>query len=233
MEFDLSQLKLSNYDIKRGLVLPKKISKEIAELIGAIIGDGCIRYKPEMNQYYLEIVGNKDEEMQYFNYLKNILKKQFNLDAHIKTRERGLRLKVYSKLFIEFLINGLNMPSNKEKGQNIIIPKQIIENSELLRYCLRGIMDTDGSLFLSNKSHRQDYPTIEISTTSKKLALQLKEILSNKFRTGFRAYQPNGFLTIYRLSLNGEEMIDKWFNEIGFSNQRANRAGLFRIGLKI
>ena len=197
-----------------------ELNSKISELIGAIIGDGCIRYKPEMNQYYLEIVGNKDEEKQYFDYLKKILKKEFNLDAHIKTRERGLRLKAYSKLFIEYLINELNMPSNKEKGPNIIIPKQIIQNPELLRFCLRGIVDTDGSLFLSNKSHRSDYPTIEISTTSKKLASQLKEVLSNQFRIGFRSYKPLSYLTIYRVSLNGEKMVDKWFNEIGFSNQR-------------
>ena len=173
-----------------------------------------------MGQYYLEIVGNEDKEKQYFDYLKNILKKEFNLDAHIKTRERGLRLKVYSKVFVEFLINELNLPYNKQKGQNIIIPKQIAQNPELLRYCLRGIVDTDGSLFLSKKSHRQDYPTIEISTTSKGLALQLKEVLSNQFRIGFRTYKPKGFLQIYRLSVNGEEMVDKWFNEIGFSNQK-------------
>lgn len=197
-----------------------ELNPKISELIGAIIGDGCIRYKPEMNQYYLEIVGNKDEEKQYFDHLKNILKTEFNLDAHIKTRARGLRLKVYSKLFVEFLINELNLHYNKEKGQNIIIPKQIIQNSELLKYCIRGITDTDGSLFLSKKSHREDYPAIEISTTSKGLTLQLKEVLSNKFRIGFRTYQPKGFLTIYRLSLNGEGMVDKWYNEIGFSNQR-------------
>lgn len=208
-----------------------ELNARISELIGTIIGDGCIRYKPEISQYYLEIVGNKDEEIEYFHYLENILKEEFNLKAHIKIRERGLRLKVYSKLFIEFLIDELNMPSNKEKGQNIIIPKQIIENPELLRCCLRGIVDTDGSLFLSKKSHRQDYPIIEISTTSKKLALQLKEILSNKFRIGFRNYQPKGFLTIYRLSLNGEEMVDKWFDEIGFSNQRnINRYKKLKMG---
>jgi len=135
-----------------------ELNSKISELIGAIIGDGCIRYKPEIGQYYLEIVGNKDKEKQYFDYLKNILKKEFNLNTHIKTRERGLRLKAYSKLFVEFLINELNLPYNKEKGENIIIPKQIAQNPELLRYCLRGIVDTDGSLFLSNKSHRQDYP---------------------------------------------------------------------------
>ena len=37
-----------------------------AELIGAIIGDGCIRYKPKISQYYVEIVGDPKQEKEYF-----------------------------------------------------------------------------------------------------------------------------------------------------------------------
>ena len=35
------------------------LSPQLSELIGVIIGDGCIRYKPKYNQYYIEIVGDK------------------------------------------------------------------------------------------------------------------------------------------------------------------------------
>ena len=44
-----------------------KLNNNIAELIGVIIGDGCIRYKPHLSQYYIEIVGDKNNEKEYLN----------------------------------------------------------------------------------------------------------------------------------------------------------------------
>ncbi len=197
-----------------------KLNTKVAELIGAIIGDGCIRYKPMISQYYVEIVGDPNNEQEYFKYLSKILIEELNLKAFIKVRERGLRLKVYSKELIEFLVYKLKLPPNKEKCQNIFIPKIIFNDEYLLRSCLRGIMDTDGSIFLANKGYRKDYPTIEISTTSIKLALQLKEAISQNFRIGFRNYKPGNFHRIYRISLNGDKMVQKWHQKIGFSNTR-------------
>ena len=114
------------------------------------------------------------------------------------------------------------MPCNKEKCQNIFIPKEIIENTELLTSCIRGITDTDGSLFFANKGDRKDYPTIEISTTSKILAFQLKDSLIDRFnfRVGFRNFTQGSFHKIYRISINGEKMLEKWVATIGFSNNR-------------
>jgi len=197
-----------------------KINHKLAELIGAIIGDGSIRYCPEINQYYVEIVGNINEENEYFNYLNDIFVKELDLKTSIKIRGRGLRLRVYSKAFVEFLVYQLKLPYNKYKCANIMIPDVILNDYLLLNSCLRGIMDTDGSLFFADKGYRKDYPTIEISTISSKLAQQLNTILSIKFRVGFRNYKQDKFQRIYRISLNGEKMVDEWYKEIGFSNKR-------------
>ena len=50
------------------------LSPQIAEIIGVIIGDGSIRYKPKINQYYIEIVGDVNKEKKYFNYLEKQIK---------------------------------------------------------------------------------------------------------------------------------------------------------------
>ena len=191
-----------------------------AELIGAIIGDGCIRYKPKISQYYVEIVGDPKQEKEYFKHLTEIFWNELKLKTHIKIRERGLRLKVYSKSFVEYLVYELKMPCNKEKCQNIFIPEEILQNKKLLKCCIRGIVDTDGSLFLANIGYRKDYPTIEISTTSKRLANQLHDKLSQDFRIGFRNYKQADYNRIYRISINGDRMVNRWHKEIGFSNKR-------------
>jgi len=109
---------------------------------------------------------------------------------------------------------------NKIKGENIFIPEIIRSNTSLRNDCIRGITDTDGSLFLANKGYRNDYPTIEISTTSKKLAIQIKTILSKNFRIGFRKFKAQNYRMIYRISINGDKMVQKWVKLIGFSNTR-------------
>lgn len=40
MKFELSQVKYSHYDTKRGIKLPENPSIELAELVGIILGDG-------------------------------------------------------------------------------------------------------------------------------------------------------------------------------------------------
>ena len=49
MEFDLSNVKLSYNDIRRGLILPKEPSKELAEFIGILAGDGYVSFNTNRN----------------------------------------------------------------------------------------------------------------------------------------------------------------------------------------
>lgn len=197
-----------------------EINTQIAELIGIIIGDGCIRYDVKNPQYFVEITGNINLERTFFNYIANIFSSQLGLKSNIRIGGRGLRLRVSSKQFLEWLVHTLEMPYNKNKCLNIKIPSVIVADQELLFYCLRGIVDTDGSLFLSRKGPQKDYPCIEITTASKPLAMQLREILPAHLRIGFRNFTKNGFATIYKISINGDEMVDLWVKLIGFSNPR-------------
>tara|TARA_Y100000310_G_C20673561_1_gene811592 strand:- start:1938 stop:2591 length:654 start_codon:yes stop_codon:yes gene_type:complete len=202
------------------MMIKMKLNDRVAELIGAIIGDGCIRYSPKISQYFVEIVGDPKKEKRYFVYLVAIFNEELNLKVSVKVRERGLRLRTYSKSFVEFLIYDLRMPYNNKKCQNVTIPTAIIMEPSFLKSCLRGIMDTDGSLFMANKGYRNDYPTIEISTTSVNLAHQMHSVLSKTFRLGFRNFKQGDYHRIYRISLNGDVMVKRWFDEIGFSNFR-------------
>jgi len=196
------------------------MSKELAEFVGVVIGDGSIRYKPDISQYYVEIAGNMYEEKDYYNYLRDLVLDVFNLKSHLFFRQGAIRLRVNSRKLVEFLVLELKMVPNKDKCKNVTIPEQIICDPRLLTQCLKGIVDTDGSLFLANKGYRKDYPSIELNTISMGLANQLKEILSTNFRIGFRSHKRGNYNRLYKISLNGDYMVDKWFNEIGFSNPK-------------
>lgn len=103
-----------------------------------------------------------------------------------------------------------------------------MSNSSLLRCVIRGIVDTDGSIFVAKKPGVDRYPSIEITTSSQKLALQLRGILIGM---GFNVANiwhyksKKGKLITYKVPLNGKKNIKKWLKEIGFSNSyKLNRA---------
>ena len=81
MKFNMSKIKLSNKDIRRGLVLPKFPSKELAEFIGIIIGDGYLHHK--QNKYVMGIVGNPKTDLIYFNKIQQLILKLFNIPTNI------------------------------------------------------------------------------------------------------------------------------------------------------
>ena len=89
-------------------------------------------------------------------------------------------------------------------------------------------MDTDGTLFFSKKTYKKPiYPTIELRTSSKKLADQLQLCLSQQgFRARTRGNEKEGF----HVALYGEDMLRKWVSEIGFSNPKhSNKIALRKL----
>ncbi len=194
-----------------------EITKEFAELIGIIIGDGNIHYNKKTRNYYIEITGNIEKEKRYYKYISGIYQKILKKSGNLREHDNGLRLRVYDKKFVEFLINKLGMHYNKDKAIYVEIPKQILHKKELLYPCLKGIFDTDGSFFLADKKYRVDYPCIEISTCSIKLSKQIKEKLSSEFRIKIRTEKKEEN-DRYILALYGENEVEKWFSKIGSSN---------------
>ena len=197
------------------------INKDLAELIGIIIGDGNIHYNEFNRKYFVEITGNPKKEKIYFEYISNLFQKILGKSGKISVRGRGLRLRVYSKSFVSFLIYHLKMYYGMGKSLKTSIPSKILKNKSLFYSCIRGIFDTDGSFFVSKKGNNKNYPSIEISTCSIVLANQIKEELSNDFRVIFRINKNKGYTLgeRYILALNGKDEIKKWFSTIGSSNR--------------
>lgn len=100
------------------------------------------------------------------------------------------------------------------------IPNKILNDWNNARHAIRGIADTDGSIFTADKPGSPHYPSIEITTTSIELADQLKSILE---KNGFNvaniwSNQRDGNRTAYKVALNGRKNLEKWMDQIGFSH---------------
>ncbi len=197
-----------------------KITKELAELVGIIIGDGNIHYNLKTRKYYIEITGNPSEEKEYYHYISSLYMQLIKKPGRIRISGGGLRLRVYSKQFVEYLIKDLKMDYNKDKAFKTKIPNPILSKKNLFLLCLRGIFDTDGSFFLANKGYRTDYPCIEISTCSKTLANQIQRGLKTEFRIKIRKQIKK---RRHILSLNGDKETEKFFIKIGSSNYKKEK----------
>ncbi len=199
------------------------LNQNVAELVGALIGDGYI-YRNN-RKYQIGFVGHPITDKEYFEHLRVLILKEWNKEAKPVMRERALRMVINSKEIVNFLIEDLLIPYGKIKSKTVIIPEQIKNNWDLAKHTIRGIADTDGSVFAVPKPRVKKYPSIEITTISKILAEQTKAILEER---GFRVAKIWQFKSKfkskfsenvgYRFGLNGKENVEKWVNEIGFSN---------------
>jgi len=203
-----------------------KITEGVAELIGALIGDGYI-YTGH-RKYQIGFVGSPKTDKGYFENLKRLIYSEWKKESKITLRERGLRIVINSKELVNFLIDELNIPHGEGKCEKVIIPEIIANDWNLARKAIRGIADTDGSVFVAQKPGIKNYPSIEITTSSRALAEQIKNLLSEK---GFRVANIWSYKsklskrTTYKVPLNGKENVRKWIEEIGFSNPyKLNRA---------
>ncbi|MCX6820354.1 MAG: hypothetical protein NT016_00115 [Candidatus Aenigmarchaeota archaeon] len=199
-----------------------ELDSKFCEFVGAVIGDGNI-YKKDRKynrKYLIGITGDKTLDAAYFDYLSNVIFGFLGRRPRIKVRRNGgLYLKIQSKPLVNFIVNEIGIPVGEGKCYNVHVPKSFIGWNRT-RYMIRCVMDTDGSVFVSDKPGSPGYPSLEITTTSSLLAMGIFEILSKrKFRVRLRSFVDKRYGTrTFKVSLNGWNMLEKWYNEIGFSN---------------
>lgn len=198
-----------------------ELNEFLSEFCGAIIGDGCLYNKH--GHHTIMISGNIIDDREYYNYLSKNIEKITGRKPIIKIHDRALRLIIHNKKFFDFLTSEIGMFLGEGKTYNVTIPHKI-ENSKFIVNCLKGIADTDGSIFTANKPGSPNYPSIEITTASENLAKQTFRILENlDFRVKTRSHKPKNSARMYKISLNGWNMLGKWYDEIGFSHPRKGK----------
>lgn len=207
-----------------------ELNEFLSEFCGAIIGDGCLYNR--CGHHTIMISGNITDDREYYNYLSENIEKITGRKPIIKIHERALRLIIHNKKFFNFLKSKIGIFVGGGKVYNVTIPEKI-KNSKFALNCLKGIVDTDGSIFTANKPGSPNYPSIEITTASENLAKQIFRILENlNFRVKIRSHKPRNTARMYKISLNGWEMLEKWYNEIGFSHPRKRKVAKQVIEIK-
>ena len=155
-----------------------KINSSLAELIGVIIGDGCISKVKGRNDYRIQISGNRIEDKDYMEeYLPELVLKCLNIKTKPYLAKNGAYVLQFQSEPFRIFLKSLDIFSPKSKI--IRIPRILKENKSHLCACIRGIADTDFTLIFTKRGKNlpHNYPRISAQFASEKLVLDLEESL--------------------------------------------------------
>ena len=169
-------------------MLKYKMNEDLAELYGVMMGDGCLsRYFAtcEKKEIFCTLItGHTHDEPYYRQVLQPILIKEFGVKGCIRFRKdcNAVRFETTHKHVFDFF-SEFGFPIGLK---NILyMPSDILLNNNLSISCIRGIFDTDGSIYRRYskmyKNHRKQYNycVIQFKLKSHQTIKQIKDILKN------------------------------------------------------
>jgi hypothetical protein len=210
-----------------------KINEDLAEETGIHLGDGSMNiYKGRA--FYTVACHWRDDRAYMDDFILPLIKKIYGKTPKPRNWSKGsYGFRICSKEIIKFKSEVLDLPLGKKI--NARIPEQILCNDSLMIAFIRGLYDTDGSLTLW-KTNNKLYPRIFFLNIAKDMVEQVKMFLLKK---GFKVtewkteYKEKNWNTAYKLSINGEKMLKKWVEEIGFRNPKnIQKLKLFDLNTK-
>jgi hypothetical protein len=120
-----------------------KFSSHLAEFVGIVLGDGSIT--KNQVRFTLHIEDDKD----YGKFIIRLNNKLFDVDVGVYENKKYSATIYYisRKELVAFLVSKLGLKIGNKIRQQVDIPRWIKENKSYSRACVRGLIDTDGSVF--------------------------------------------------------------------------------------
>jgi len=217
------EVEFSRGDERFKIRIPEEINEDVAEETGIHLGDGhcsSIKKKNGGHGYCIIICGSMRDEMPYYNqHIKQLYERLYNKEVKPKVLGPGTYgICVLSKAIFTFKTNVLKLPNGK-KCSVCKIPDAIIQKEDnIIKSCIRGIVDTDFGLEFANKYRS---PTLSGSFASKELVAQLKTFFSFfGYNPKTEFFIPRDGRVIHRIRIHGKKMLEKYVSDIGFNNPK-------------
>jgi len=179
---------------------PKYLTKELAEFVGLVIGDGHIdATKLEFHN------GCKELRENYISLIR-----MFGVSYRIFNSHTTTVVQVSSRVLSKVLNEIFGIPLGK-KADKISIPKVILKSrNNILAAFLRGYFDTDGYCSLRSRD-------LEIVTASRKMSEELQLAFLRFGIIAFKKTKMINAVPYYRILVRAE-FAGTFFREIGFSH---------------
>ncbi len=195
----ISRKNKAGYNNQRRDISIPPLSNELAELIGILLGDGQIT--PTQVKVTLGI------KEGYSRFVSELIKNIFKIQPKIIIR-LGKYHEIYfgSTLIVKWLLQ-MGLSHNKALAQ-VCIPEILISKPQYHNYLIRGLIDTDGSIY-------QIKSGIQISFTNKSAPL-LKNL---QYMLRLQGFSPSK-ISVNKVYLTKKKDIIAYVSKIGFNNPK-------------
>jgi len=186
-------------------------SEKLAEFMGIMIGDGSV------GPYQATVSLNMTDDAEFVTHVAGLAEELFGICPTVQVRKKSncSVVTLSSKLLVEYL-QAQGLPMGDKIRAGLDIPNWIMCDSNYARLCLRGIFDTDGSIFLEThniKGKKYSYPRMSFVSYSEPLIESIFEAL---LRLGFEPRVRMG----RKVNLERFTDIEKYFKIVGSSNPK-------------
>lgn len=152
-------------------IAPIRKSTTLAEFLGILFGDGHV------GKYQTTITLDSETDAEYAEYVAAVIQKNFQIIPHVRKRKhaRAVEICISSVEFSEKMIR-FGMVSGKKINGDLKIPEWIFRSNAYLAAFIRGLFDTDGSVYSEEKVIRNKtyhYVGMTITSASPKLRVDL------------------------------------------------------------
>ena len=142
-------------------------SPQLAEFVGIMIGDGTV------GKYQISIALDMITDKIYADFVASLVEDLFHIRPGVYLREKQGRIVIaVSSVALSEYLQGLGLLAGNKLRYGVTLPGWVRNNPEFSKACLRGLFDTDGSVY--QETHRlrnaiYSYPRLSLVSYSKPL----------------------------------------------------------------
>lgn len=197
----------TGFRLRREILKPMR-SPRLAEFVGIVLGDGGIA------NYQVTVTLNAVTDKSYADFVAREIGQLFGLTPSRYTRGNACVIVVSSVELVEFLRRTGLVRGNKVEHQ-VDLPAWVLKEPRYLKASLRGLIDTDGSVYSSThrvKGTSYHHASMCFRNYSNPLVETVHRILA---ALGYHPTRGRNCVYLYR-----QRDIQKYFNEVGTHNSK-------------
>ena len=189
--------------------------KDLAELAGIVLGDGSLYVNSKHKVRQFVITGHIKNDLKYFReFVLPLLERNFGrkFQLNFDIDSNAIRIKSQKSEVINKIVE-LGIPVGNKLENNVKIPEWIFSDKDLIKVCIRGLIDTDGSISpITGRNYPYIWFVSQIQGLQESFSRAMKIL---DFKTSSWSHRANHGSQIY---LGAKSMVEKYFNEINFNN---------------
>lgn len=187
-------------------------STELAEFTGVMLGDGGL------SKYQLRITLNYFDDKAYGKFVVKLIQKLFMVKPALynEIKNSAFDISVSRRELVKFCVKELGLKIGNKIKQQADMPNWIKQSRKFQTACVRGLVDTDGSIFthrykVNGKWYR--YKKLDFSSSSEPLRKSVYNALSS-IGLNPRLTRPKN------IRLDSKEDMRKYFLLVGSHNPK-------------